>query len=191
MKMLIDFLPIAIFVLVYQMTKDIVLATAVLIPATIVQVLFTWWRWRKVEKMHLVTLALVVLLGGATVILGDGDFIKWKPTVVNWLFAVAFLLSPLFGGKSLIQRMMEKNLTLPAAVWMRLNLAWVVFFLAMGAINIAVFMHFSEEVWVNFKLFGMMGLTILFILVQGVYLARHLPDEKKTIHSTGTDSKEK
>lgn len=189
MKMLIDFLPIAIFVLVYQMTKDIVLATAVLIPATIAQVLFTWWRWRKVEKMHLVTLALVVLLGGATVILGDGDFIKWKPTVVNWLFAVAFLLSPLFGGKSLIQRMMEKNLTLPAPVWMRLNLAWVGFFLAMGAINIAVFTHFSEEVWVNFKLFGMMGLTILFILIQGVYLARHLPREDEAIK--GTDTREK
>ncbi|QEL10436.1 septation protein A [Kushneria phosphatilytica] len=175
MKMLVDFLPIAVFFLVYQWTKDIVISTAVLIPATIAQVLFTWWRYRKVERMHLITLALVILLGGATVLLGDGAFIKWKPTVVNWLFAAAFLLSPLIGGKPLIQRMMEKNLTLPRPVWMRLNLAWVAFFIVMGAVNVFVFMNFSEEVWVDFKLFGMLGLTLLFILIQGVYLARHLP----------------
>ncbi|RKR06738.1 intracellular septation protein A [Kushneria sinocarnis] len=175
MKMLIDFLPIAVFFIVYQWTKDIVISTAVLIPATIVQVLFTWWRYRKVERMHLVTLALVILLGGATVLMGDGAFIKWKPTVVNWLFAAGFLLSPLIGGKPLIQRMMEKNLSLPRPVWMRLNLAWVGFFIVMGAVNVFVFMNFSEEIWVDFKLFGMLGLTLLFIVIQGVYLARHLP----------------
>ncbi|MCX2522719.1 septation protein A [Larsenimonas rhizosphaerae] len=186
MKMLIDFFPIAIFFLVYQLTKDIVLATAVLIPATIAQVLFTWWRFRKIEKVHLVTLALVVVLGGATVIFQNGDFIKWKPTIVNWLFGVAFLLSPLIGGKPLIQRMMEKNLSLPAPVWMRLNLAWVAFFMVLGAVNIFVFKTYSEETWVDFKLFGMMGLTILFILIQGVYLARHMKDPQ---HNT-TDSGE-
>lgn len=175
MKMLIDFLPVAVFVLIYQMTSDIVLATAVLIPATAAQVGLTWWRFRRVEKMHLITLALVVVMGGATVAAGDGAFIKWKPTVVNWLFAVVFLMSPLFGGKALIQRMMEKSLALPAPVWRRLNLAWVIFFIAMGAVNIVVFEHFSEAVWVNFKLFGMLGLTLLFVLAQGLYLARYLP----------------
>ncbi|WP_106477568.1 septation protein A [Phytohalomonas tamaricis] len=184
MKMLVDFFPIAIFFLVYHLTKDIVTATAVLIPATVLQVLYTWWRHRKVEKMHLVTLALVVVLGGATVLFGNGDFIKWKPTIVNWLFAVAFLFSPLFGGKALTQRMMEKSITLPSAVWMRLNLAWVAFFAAMGALNIYVFTHYSEETWVNFKLFGMMGLTILFILVQGVFLARHMPRDGQNGPST-------
>ncbi|MCM2971963.1 MULTISPECIES: septation protein A [Larsenimonas] len=183
MKMLIDFLPIAVFFIVYQMTKDIVLATAVLIPATIAQVLFTWWRYRKIEKMHLVTLALVVVLGGATVLFHNGDFIKWKPTIVNWLFGVAFLLSPLFGGKTLIQRMMEKNLTLPKQVWTRLNLAWVAFFLVLGAVNIFVFKSFSEETWVDFKLFGMMGLTLLFILMQGVYLARHMKNNPDSINA--------
>lgn len=178
MKMLVDFLPILVFFVVYHLTKDLVLATAVLIPATLLQVLYTWWRHRRVEKMHLVTLALVVVLGGATVMLQDGEFIKWKPTVVNWLFAVAFLLSPLWGrgdgaGKTLVQRMMEKSISLPAQVWSRLNLAWVGFFVALGALNVFVFTYYSEETWVNFKLFGMLGLTFLFVIAQGLYMARH------------------
>ncbi|MFC0268058.1 septation protein A [Kushneria aurantia] len=180
MKMLLDFLPIAIFVVVYHVTHNIVLATAVLIPATVLQVLVSWWCWQRLEKMHLVTLALVVVMGGATVLLGDGDFIKWKPTVVNWLFAVAFLVSPLFGGRVLLERMMGQTLSLPQAVWRRLNLAWVLFFIAMGAVNIAVFMQFSEETWVNFKLFGMMGLTLLFVLAQGAYMARYLPRDERS-----------
>lgn len=181
MKILIDFLPVAVFVLVYQMTGDIVLATAILIPATAAQVALAWWRWRRVEKAHLITLALVVVMGGATVIAGDGAFIKWKPTVINWLFAIAFLMSPLVGGKTLTQRMMEKSLSLPVPIWRRLNLAWGVFFIVMGAINIAVFEYFSEAVWVNFKLFGMLGLTLLFLLAQGLYLARCLPrDDRPT-----------
>lgn len=174
MKLLLDFLPIAIFFAVYHYSGDIVLATLVLIPATLAQVGFLWWRYRRVEKMHLITLALLVVLGGATVIFHDATFIQWKPTVVNGLFAIAFLVSPLFGGKTLIQRMMERAVTLPAAVWLRLNTAWVVFFLAMAGLNVYVFKTFDEATWVNFKLFGMLGLTLVFVLAQGVYMSRHM-----------------
>lgn len=174
MKLLLDFLPIAIFFAVYHFSGDIVLATLVLIPATLAQVAFLWWRHRRVEKMHLVTLALLIVLGGATVIFKDPTFIQWKPTVVNALFALAFLASPLFGGKTLVQRMMEKAVSLPAAIWTRLNLAWVVFFIVMAVLNVYVFKTFDEATWVNFKLFGMLGMTLVFVLAQGVYLSRHM-----------------
>ncbi|MHB0776661.1 septation protein A [Halomonas sp. WWR20] len=187
MKMLLDFLPIAIFFAVYHWTQDIVLATLVLIPATLAQVAYVWWRYRRVEKMQLVTLALVVVLGGATVVFHDASFIQWKPTIVNWLFALAFLFSPLFGGKTLIQRMMEKAFTLPTAVWTRLNLAWVIFFVAMGALNIYVFKTFDEATWVNFKLFGMLGLTLVFVLCQSLFLARHIPRENHKPRDTQKD----
>lgn len=180
MKLLVDFLPIIVFFIVYQFTKNLIVATAVLIPVTLLQVLFTWWWQRRVEKMSLVTLALVIVLGGLTVIFHDGDFIKWKPTVVNWLFALAFLIAPLWNrgehsGKTIVQRMMEKSVTLPQSVWTRLNIAWVLFFVILGAVNIFVFTFFSVNVWVNFKLFGMLGLTFLFIIGQGIYIARHAP----------------
>lgn len=174
MKLLFDFLPIAIFFAVYKLSGDIVLATLVLIPATLAQVGITWWRTRRVETMQLVTLALILVLGGATVVFHDATFIQWKPTVVNALFAVAFLVSPLFGGKPLIQRMMGQAISLPGAIWTRLNLAWVVFFIAMAALNVYVFKTYDEATWVDFKLFGMLGLTLMFMLAQGVYLSRHL-----------------
>lgn len=179
MKLLFDFLPIAIFFGVYKYTGDIIMATAVLIPATIVQMLVTWVRTHKIEKMQLVTLGLVVVLGGATVLLQDKTFIQWKPTVVNWLFAVAFLGSQFIGAKTLVQRMMESAVELPAPIWIRLNLAWVVFFIIMGGLNLFVAFTMSEETWVNFKLFGMLGLTLIFIILQGVYLSKHMPDTDK------------
>jgi intracellular septation protein len=178
MKLLFDFLPIAIFFGVYKYTGDIIIATAVLIPATLVQMLVTWVRTHKIEKMQLVTLGLVVVLGGATVLLKDKTFIQWKPTVVNWLFALAFLGSQYIGSKNLVQRMMESAVSLPAAIWARLNLAWVAFFIVMGALNLFVAYTMSEETWVNFKLFGMLGLTLLFIILQGVYLSKHISEEE-------------
>lgn len=174
MKLLLDFLPIALFFAVYHLSGDIILATLVLIPATLAQVAVIWWRYRRVEKLHLITLALLVVLGGATVVFRDAAFIQWKPTVVNALFALAFLASPLFGGKTLIQRMMEKAVSVPATVWSRLNLAWVGFFIAMAGLNVYVFKTFDEATWVSFKLFGMLGLTLVFVLAQGVYLSRHM-----------------
>ena len=179
MKLLLDFLPIAIFFGVYKYTGDIIIATAVLIPATLLQMLYTWIKTHKVEKMQLVTLGLVVVLGGATVLFQDKTFIQWKPTVVNWLFAVAFLGSQFIGAKTLVQRMMENAVELPSAVWTRLNLAWVGFFILMGALNLFVAFTMSEETWVNFKLFGMLGLTLVFIVLQGIYLSKHIQDSKE------------
>ena len=104
-------------------------------------------------------------------------FIKWKPTVVNWLFGAAFLLAPLVTSRTLIERLMSHAVTLPDLVWRRLNVAWAAFFLALGALNLFVAFSFEETVWVNFKLFGLMGLTLLFALAQGFYLVRHMPAE--------------
>lgn len=177
MKLLFDFLPIAIFFGVYKATNDIILATVVLIPATLVQMGITWLRQRRVEKLQLVTLVLVVILGGATVLFQDKAFIQWKPTVVNWLFGLAFLASHFIGRKTLVHRMMGANLSLDNVVWARLNYAWAIFFALMGALNLFVAFSFSEETWVNFKLFGMLGLTLIFVILQGVYLSRHLQEE--------------
>ena len=200
MKLLIDFLPIVIFFLVYkwapelisavspllspemvatlEATKPIVIATGVLIPATIIQVIYLRVTTGKVEKMHLVTLALVVILGGATLISQNAEFLMWKPTIVNWLFAAAFLGTQWFTEKSLIQRMMEQAMTLPEHVWGRLNYAWVTFFVVSGLANLYVAYTFSEEFWVEFKLFGLLGLTILFIIGQSLFLYRYMNHEE-------------
>lgn len=174
MKLLLDFLPIVIFFGVYKYTGDIITATAVLIPATLLQMGYTWLKEKRIEKMQLVTLILVIVMGGATVALQDKTFIQWKPTVVNWLFGIVFLGSQFIGSKTIVERIMAGNIDLPAHAWRTLNLAWVVFFLLMGVINLWVAYNFSEEIWVDFKLFGMLGLTIIFIVIQGVYMSRHM-----------------
>ncbi|CUB03058.1 septation protein A [Marinomonas fungiae] len=177
MKLLFDFLPILVFFLVYKTTGDIIIATAVLIPATLIQVGYTWFKHRTVEKMHVISLALVVLLGGATVLLGNGDFIKWKPTIVNWLFAIAFFGSQFIGHKNFIERMMGDKIELPHKTWRTLNLAWVGFFILSGAVNLYVAFNFSEDVWVDFKLFGLLGMTIVFIILQGLYLTSQMQNK--------------
>ena len=177
MKLLFDFFPVVLFFAVYKYTGDIVIATAVLIPVTAAQVGWTWFRHRRVENMHLVTLGLVVLLGGATILFQDATFIQWKPTLVNWLFALAFLVSEFVGERNLVQRMLEANLQLPRPVWTRLNYAWIAFFTFVGALNLLVAFNFDENTWVNFKLFGLLGLTLLFVVVQGFWLAKHLPED--------------
>jgi intracellular septation protein len=174
MKLLLDFLPVIIFFIVYKTSGNIILATAVLIPATALQMLYTWLRTHRVEKMQLVTLALVVFLGGATILFQDKTFIQWKPTVVNWLFGAAFLGSHFIGQKTIVQRLMDSNISLPGPVWRNLNIAWIIFFVAMGIINLLVAYSLSEEAWVNFKLFGMLGLTLVFILIQGLYMSKHI-----------------
>ena len=134
--------------------------------------------------MYIVTLVLVVLLGGATLLLQDKTFIQWKPSLVNWLFAVAFIGSEFIGDKNLLERMMGSQIELPKIIWRRLNYMWSSFFIFVGVLNVYVAFsgHYSEETWVNFKLFGMLGLTIVFIILQGLYLARHVsaPQENDT-----------
>ncbi len=173
MKILTDLFPVILFFVAYKLA-GIYTATAVAIGASIVQVGWNRWRHGRVETMHWVTLGLLLFFGGLTLLLRDPVFIKWKPTVVNWLFAAAFLGSALFMERSLLQRMMDHAVTLPDAVWKRLNLAWVGFFLFIGAANLYVAYNFPEETWVDFKLFGMMGLTLLFLVAQGFYLSRYI-----------------
>jgi intracellular septation protein len=180
-KLLFDFFPIILFFATFKLFEDqhqgILAATGVVIAATCVQVAITWFRHRKVENVHLVTLALVVVLGGVTLLLNDEIFIKWKPTVVNWLFAVAMLASQFIGERTLIERLLGSNVQLPSAVWTRLNLSWVVFFTAVGFLNLYVVYHFDTDTWVNFKLFGIMGLTVAFVVAQAFYMMRHAPPD--------------
>ena len=173
MKLISDLFPVILFFVAYQLF-DIYVATMVAIAASAVQVAYLYLRHGRVETTHWVTLGLLVLFGGLTLALRDPTFIKWKPTVVNWLFAAAFLLSQLFMQRSLLRRMMEHAVTLPDPIWVRLNTAWVAFFAAMGVLNLYVAYNFSEEVWVNFKLFGFLALTLAFMLAQGLYLSRHM-----------------
>jgi intracellular septation protein len=176
MKLLFDFFPILLFFIAYKM-YDIYMATAVIIVASIVQVSWFWFKNRRVEKMHLVTLVLVIILGGATIYFQSPDFIKWKPTVVNWAFAIAFFGSQFIGKKTLLQRMLEEQITVTSKhVWVNLNIAWVLFFIFMGIINLYVAFNFEENTWVNFKLFGMMGLTLIFVFGQGFYLAKYITE---------------
>lgn len=173
MKLLLDFLPILIFFGVYKTTGDLITATAVLIPVTIVQVAVGYWLTKKVEKMALVTLAFVVVLGGLTVLLNDGWFIMWKPTVVNWLFAFAFFGSHFIGSRPIIERLLGHAISLNHLHWLKLSFAWIVFFITSGILNLIVAYQFSEEVWVNFKLFGLLGLTFAFLVIQGVWISRY------------------
>lgn len=175
MKFLHDLFPVILFFIAYKM-YDFYVATAVIIVATIVQVGYGWIRHHKVERMHLITLVLVLVFGGLTLYLKDPLFLKWKPTVVNWLFAVAFLGSHFIGKIPLVERMMGKSVSLPSPVWSRLNIAWILFFVVMGVVNLYVAFNYSEEIWVNFKLFGMLGMTFLFVILQALYLARHIAE---------------
>ncbi|HEB80467.1 MAG TPA: septation protein A [Chromatiales bacterium] len=173
MKMFFDFLPILLFFGAYKWAGMYV-ATAVAIVATFAQVSFIWIRHRRVEKMQLVTLGVIVFFGGATLLLHDPTYIKWKPTVIDWLFAAAFLGSRALTGKTLVEHTMGHALTLPGPIWSRLNLAWALFLAVMGMLNLLVAYRFSTDMWVDFKLFGSLGLTLVFVFLQALYLARHV-----------------
>lgn len=216
MKFLADFFPVLLFFVAYKLW-GIYVATGVAIAASLAQVGWAWLRHGRAETMHLVTLGLLVVFGGMTIALHDPIFVMWKPTIVNWLFAAAFLGSTLVTGKPLIERMMSHAIDVPPAIWSRLNLLWVLFFVVSGLANLYVVYVYSgffeaqkaliaasghtdidlakcteaftgellaqcrqtqarEEIWVNFKLFGMMGLTVLFVVAQAFYLARHVKD---------------
>lgn len=223
MKLLIDFFPILLFFIAYKLA-GIYVATGVAIAASGAQVAWSWIRRRHVETMHLTTLGLLVVFGGLTIALRDPIFVMWKPTLVNWLFAGAFLGSQVIGERPLIQRMMGQAIELQTSIWSRLNLLWTAFFLFLGAANLFVVYIGSgffeahqaliqasgqpavdltacgttysgrlltlcndaqarEEVWVNFKLFGMMGLTIAFVIAQALYLSRHMKDEPNALET--------
>jgi intracellular septation protein len=175
MQPLIDLLPVIAFFAAYYLT-DFETAIAVIMVVMTLQVLVTRLVTGTVSKMLLISAGLVVGLGGISLLLQNDLIFKWKPTVVNWLFAAAFLGSYFIGDKTIVQRMMETSFSshfdLSAKDWQRLNLMWIVFFVVSGLANIVVAYRFSEEIWVNFKLFGLLGLTLVFIIIQTVWLNR-------------------
>lgn len=181
-KLLFDFFPVLLFFITFKWYDDpkqgILAATAVIIVATGIQVAVTWMRQRRVEKIHVVTLALLIGMGGITLALQDEIYIKWKSTVFFWVLAVAFLGSQFIGHKTLVQRFFDSKFDPPTSVWALLNLTWVAFFAALGALNLFVVYNFSTDTWVNFKLFGLTGLTFVFVFAQILYLFRYMvPDE--------------
>ena len=171
MQFLLDLLPVIAFFVAYKLT-DIYVATGVLIVGVLIQTAWSWVRHRKVSPMLLTSAVLVLVFGGLTLAIQDPTFIKWKPSIVNWLFAGAFLASQYLSGPTIVQRLMGENVTLDVGSWKRLNLAWVAFFLVAGTLNLYVAFRYDEATWVNFKLFGLMGLTLVFALAQGVWIAR-------------------
>ena len=183
MQLLFDFFPVIAFFLTYKITGNMFVATAVIIVAVIAQTAWQWFRHRKISQMALISGVLVLIFGGLTLAIHDKAFIQWKVTVVNWLLAAGFLASRFFGDKLLIERMMGENVQLERPVWATLNWAWILFFAALGAINLYVVYNFSEEAWVNFKLFGMLGLTFVFAIAQAVWLSSKMPAEDTSTQS--------
>ncbi|MDX1336175.1 MAG: septation protein A, partial [Gammaproteobacteria bacterium] len=200
MKFLYDFFPVILFFVAYKIfpglspetiapvnqltslgldpaasSHAILFATLVAIIASFIQVSLYRVRHGRFERMHLVSLGILTLVGGATLVLRDPIYFMWKPTLLNWLFALIFLGSMWIGSKPLVERMMGGSISVPSEIWKRLNLAWVGFFILTGVLNILVAYQFSEETWVNFKMFGLLGLTVLFIFLQAFYLARYMP----------------
>ncbi len=179
MKLLFDFFPLILFFLAFKW-QGIFVATAVAIGASVLQVVVHWLRLRRFETSHLVTLALITIFGGATLLFQNDTFIKWKPTVLNWLFAVAFLGSQYIGQKNLSERTMGSAITLTQDIWRRINFSWVIFFMVLGCLNIYVIYHYDTDTWVDFKVFGMSALTVIFLFGQMFYLSRHIKEEPQS-----------
>lgn len=176
MKFLFDLFPVILFFVAFKFF-GIYAATAVAMAATVGQIAWVWLRHRKVEPMLWVSFGVIVVFGSATLLLHDATFIKWKPTVLYWLFASALLIARLAFRRNLIRAMMAKQMQLPEAVWNRLLWSWAGFFVFMGVLNLYVAFNYSENTWVNFKLFGGMGLMFAFVIAQALFLARHLEPE--------------
>ena len=181
MKMLFDLFPVILFFVAFK-AFDIYVATAVAIGATFAQIGWVLFRKRRVDTMLWVSLGVITLFGGATLLFANETFIKWKPTVLYWLFGGVLAGAALFFKKNLVRSMMEKQVSLPDEIWTRLLASWIGFFVAMGVINLYVAYNFSEEFWVNFKLFGMLGLTLVFIVVQGFWIAAQSKEHDSPTH---------
>ena len=205
MKLLFDFLPILLFFATFKFTEGrkewagrfasehfgalvsgsvvgpeeapVLLATVVVILGTLAQVAYLKARGHKVDLMLWVSLGLVTVLGGATIWFHSETFIKWKPSVLYWVMGLAFWISQMFFHRNLLQVLMGAQLELPAPVWRRLSVAWIAFFALMGMLNLYVAYSYPTSTWVNFKLFGGIGLMLLFTLAQGLYLSRHIKPE--------------
>jgi len=177
MKFLFDFFPVILFFIAFKVA-DIYVATGVAIAATFVQVGWLKLRRKHVEPMLWASLGIIAVFGGATLLLQDETFIKWKPTVLYWLFG-AVLAGALAFRRNLIRLMLAEQVQLPDPVWARLNWSWIGFFVFMGALNLYVAYNYSTDHWVNFKLFGGMGLMLVFVLAQALVLSRFIEEKNE------------
>jgi intracellular septation protein len=208
MKLLLDFLPLILFFVVFKGAEGhaeaaaafatqhfgflvsggtvgpqeapVLLATLVVMLATLAQAAILKLRGKKIDLMLWISLVLVVVLGGATVWFHNETFIKWKPTGLHWAMALTLWVSQAFFGKNLIKAMLGSELQLPDAVWLRLNRAWILFFAAMGIVNLVVAYNFSTSAWANFKVFGVTGLMLVFVVAQSLYMGKYLPPEDES-----------
>jgi intracellular septation protein len=180
MQTLFDFFPVLLFFICFKLS-NIYLATGVAMVASVLQVIIYRIRYQRFETLQLVSMSMIMVLGGLTLFFHNPWFIKWKPTVIYWLTAIVLLCSSFFSPKSLVQKLMESNIQLPSKIWSRLNYSWVIFFSSMGLLNIYVAYNFDTDTWVNFKLFGGTGCLVLFILIQAYFLTRYqLPAPNQT-----------
>lgn len=177
MKILFDLFPVIVFFITFKFA-GVFVATAVSMAATLAQVAWVKYRHGKVDTMLWVSFAIITVFGGATLLLHNETFIKWKPTVLYWSFALALLLAPVLFKKNLMRSLLQDKLPLPDSTWMNVNLAWGLFFAALGAINLYVAFNFSTDIWVDFKLFGVTSLIFLFILAQAAMLAKYVEADK-------------
>lgn len=190
MKQFLEFVPIALFFIVYQYDGSVITfgdyqytidgifsATAVLIAATILQVALTWLIAREVEKRLLIMCAVVIVVGSATLMFRNELFIQWKPTIFNWALALVFIAARLMGKKTLLQRAMGEQLELPTFVWQRLNTIWVIYFIVLGILNLIVAYNFSESFWVSYKLYSSIGFTIALSIVTVIVVSPHISEE--------------
>ena len=176
MKLLFDVFPVILFFVAFKL-YGIYVATAVAIGASFAQIGWLWFRGRPIDKMLWVSVGVITVFGGATLLFANETFIKWKPTVLYWLFAGALIIGAGVFRKNLVRSVMESQVSLPDDVWKRLLASWIAFFAAMGALNLWVAYNFSTDAWVNFKLFGGIGLMLAFVLLQALMLAKHVHDK--------------
>jgi len=185
MKLLFDYFPIICFFVAYKFF-GVYTATAVTMAACVLQNMIYWFKNRRFEKLHVITLVSVLILGGFTLIFHKAIFIQWKPSIIYWIFAIVLLFSQYVSRKNLLARMLGDKINLPSEIWNRLNIAWSVFFICLGILNVYVIYHYSLDAWVNFKLFGTLGLTIAFTIAQAIYMSKHVVSD--SVSGSGSES---
>lgn len=172
-RLLFDLAPVIAFFIIYKFF-GIYAATAAAIAISVVQAIYIWLKHQRIDAMQISALVLIIIFGGATLISHDDMFIKWKVSILYWLFALVILGSHFIGKKPIVERIMDSQIDLPEKIWRRLSASWIIFFLLVGFLNLYLIYHVSTDTWVNFKLFGILGLTLVFFVGQGLYLMRHV-----------------
>ncbi|CAN1572533.1 COG2917 Intracellular septation protein A [Burkholderiaceae bacterium] len=190
-KFLFDLFPLILFFVAYRFA-DIYVATAVAIAAAVLQILWIKLTRKPIETMHWINFAVIVFFGGATLWLQNEAFIKWKPTVLYWLFGVVLLVSKYLLGKNLMQKLLGTKVSMPDLAWNKLNLSWALFFMIAGGLNLFVAFSglFTESQWVNFKVFGLMALLIVFVIAQSIWLGKHMQQDEALDVLPKTDTKD-